>query len=187
MPEKLVRPNPLEPHPPNTRAWRAVKKAATSGSLAGLIIGQLFVSANSIETPFGSLYGGNLFAALGIPTGLGAVIGAAIGWLSGQQASDERAPYGGIDPHAAADGDDEPIELGSDELAPAAAAGTFFTANGRGIFLAENGSCYVDFGTGVKKFSSASAFRRAYDGQSAWTEVTDPEQIAAYKAILCRP
>lgn len=182
MPEKPVRPNPLEPHPPNTRMWRAVKKGATWGSLAGLIIGQLIVSANSIETPFGSIYGDNLFAALGIPTALGAVIGAAFGWLSVQPASDEPGPYGGPEP----DGDDdEPIELGADERAPAGAAGTFFTENGRAIFLAENGSCYVDFGSGVKKFSSALAFRRAYDDQSAWTEVTDPEQIKAYKAILC--
>jgi|SRR5579859_769890 len=185
MPKKPVRPNPLKPQPPNTRTWRAVKKGATWGSLAGLIIGQLFVSANSIETPFGPIYGDNLFAALGIPTGLGAVIGAAFGWLSGQQVSDERAPYGGIDPDTAAADDDEPIELGSDERAAPGAAGTFFTENERAIFLAENGSCYVDFGIGVKKFSSALAFRRAYDDQSAWTEVTDPEQIAAYKAILC--
>lgn len=162
-----------------------MKRGATWGSLAGLIIGQLYVSAHSIETPFGSIYGDNLFAALGIPTVLGAVIGAAFGWLSAQQASDERPPYGGIDSDAAADDDDEPIELGSDELAPAGTAGTFFTDNGRAIFLAENGSCYVDFGSGVKRFSSALAFRRAYGDQTSWTEVTDPEQIKAYKAILC--
>lgn len=181
MPGKLVRPNPLEPHPPNTRAWRAVERGATWGSLAGLIIGHLYVSANSIDTPFGPIYGHDMFAALEIPTALGAAIGAAVGWLSVQQAGDERAPYDVPDP----DGDDEPIELGSDERAPAGAAGIFFTEDERAIFLAEDGSCYVDFGIGVKKFSSALAFRRAYDVRSAWTEVTDPKQIEAYKAILC--
>jgi hypothetical protein len=122
-----------------------------------------------------------MFVGLGIQSGIGALVGAAFGWLSVQQASDERALYDQPGP----DGDDEPIELGSDERAPAGAAGTFFTENGRGIFLADNGACYVDFGQSIKKFSSALAFRRAYGDQTAWTEVTDPEQIAAYKAILC--
>lgn len=183
MPEKLVRPNPLEPHPPNTRMWRAVERGGTWGALAGLIVGHFYISANSIETPFGPIYGDNVFAALGVPSGIGALIGAALGWLSVQQASDEPAPYRGPDPD---DGDDdERIELGSDERAPAGAAGMFFTEDGRAIFLAEDGSCYVDFGSGVKKFSSALAFRRAYDVRSAWTEVTDAKQIEAYKAILC--
>ena len=181
MPEKPVRPKPLTPRPPATRAWRAVERGATWGSLAGLIIGHLYVSANSIDTPFGPIYGYNLFAALGIPTALGAAIGAAIGWLSVQQEGDELTPFGEPDP----DSDDEPIELGSDERAPAGAAGMFFTEDGRAIFLAEDGSCYVDFGSGVKKFSSALAFRRAYADQAPWTEVTDPKQIEAYKAILC--
>src|SRR5690242_16673775 len=114
MPEKPVRPKPLTPRPPARRTWRAVERGATWGSLAGLIIGQLYVSANSIDTPFGPIYGHNMFAAFGIPTALGAAIGAAVGWLSVQQEGDELAPFGEPD----AEDDDEQIELGSDERAP---------------------------------------------------------------------
>ena len=126
----------MEPHPPNTRAWRAVERGATWGTLAGLIIAQIYIRANSIDTPFGPIYGGNMFLAFAIPSGIGAALGAALGWLSVQQTSDERALYGEPDP----DGDDEPIELGSDELAPAGTAGIFFTENGRAIFLTADGS-----------------------------------------------
>jgi hypothetical protein len=73
--------------------WTAVKKGARWGSIGGLAVGQLLISSQSISTPFGSIYGGNILLALGIPICIGAAIGAALGWLSTRDVDDDnRSP-----------------------------------------------------------------------------------------------
>jgi len=183
MTTKSFEPKPLVPHPPDTRTWRAVKRGATWGSLAGLIAGHLLMRQGSFETPVGLIYGGNVLLILGVPIGIGAGLGAAIGWLSTQrvEGDDDRLELFAVEE------DEDKIELGVDERVPNGAAGAFMLAGERPIFLAEDGSCYVDFGTGVKKFSTASAFRTAYDDHSTWVDVLDEEQIKTCRARLCAP
>ena len=82
---------PDRPDPPDTPTWAAVKKGAKWGSLAGLAIAQFFIASNSIETPFGSIYTGNLFALFAVCVGLGTGLGAGIGWMSTQKIGDEDA------------------------------------------------------------------------------------------------
>lgn len=94
-PERLgaLQPDNQEPDPPDSPTWRAVKKGAKWGSIAGLAIAQLTMSANSIQTPFGSIYGENVFALFAVWIGLGSALGAGIGWASAQKTdSDDFRP-----------------------------------------------------------------------------------------------
>jgi hypothetical protein len=95
IPENLdvLQPDKLEPDPPDTPTWRAVKKGAKWGSIAGLVIAQIVISSGSIDTPIGPIYGGNMFAVFAIWIGLGIALGAAIGWASTQDiGSDDAGP-----------------------------------------------------------------------------------------------
>ena len=105
IPEYLdaMQPDAPNPDPPDTPTWRAVKKGAKWGSVAGLIAAQWLIGSNSVETPFGSIYTGNMFAVFAVCIGFGSGLGAGIGWLSIQQIGDEddrpprdfpREPYG---------------------------------------------------------------------------------------------
>jgi hypothetical protein len=73
-------PHNPEPDPPDTPTWRAVKKGAKWGSIVGFAIAQLIMSSRSIQTPFGPIYGENLFALFAFWIGLGCALGAGIGW-----------------------------------------------------------------------------------------------------------
>lgn len=89
----VQQPDNPEPDPPDTPTWRAVKTGAKWGSITGLAIAQLIMSSCSIQTPFGPIYGENVFALFAIWIGLGSALGAGIGWLSTQNiGSDDSEP-----------------------------------------------------------------------------------------------
>ena len=72
---------------------KAVKKGAKWGMIGGYGIAQLIIWSKSIPTPFGSIYGGNMFGVFALWIGLGVAIGAGIGWLSTKDiGDDEEAP-----------------------------------------------------------------------------------------------
>ena len=75
-------PDNPEPDPPDSPTWRAVKKGSMWGSIAGFVIAQLIMSSNSLETPFGSIYGGNVLGLFAFWIGLGTALGAGIGWAN---------------------------------------------------------------------------------------------------------
>jgi hypothetical protein len=91
-----------EPDQPDTPTWRSVKRGAKWGSLAGFVVSHLIIAANSIDTPFGSIYGGNMGALFAVCIGVGAALGAGAGWLNAQDIADDdrpppsfpREPYG---------------------------------------------------------------------------------------------
>jgi len=85
-------PDAPEPDPPDTPTWAAVKKGAKWGLVAGFVVAQYFIFSHSIQTPFGSIYGGNLFAVFAVCLGFGTAFGAGIGWLSAQKIDDGRPP-----------------------------------------------------------------------------------------------
>jgi len=77
----------------DTPTWRAVKIGAKWGSIAGFIVSNMIIAANSIETPFGSIYAGNMFGVFAACFGLFTAIGAGIGWLSAQKIdNDDSSP-----------------------------------------------------------------------------------------------
>ena len=89
---------PASPAPPataeqdqETPTWRAVKIGAKWGSIAGFILSNMIIAANSIDTPFGSIYAGNMFAVFAVCIGLFTALGAGIGWLSAQKIDEEDA------------------------------------------------------------------------------------------------
>jgi hypothetical protein len=90
--------NKTEATPDRPSYWaalsgKAVKKGAKWGMIGGYVIAQLIISSKSIETPFGSIYNGNMFAVFATWIGLGVAIGAGIGWLSTQKiGEDEDTP-----------------------------------------------------------------------------------------------
>lgn len=75
-------PDEPEPDPPDTPTWRAIKKGAKWGSIAGFVVAQLAMSSSSIQTPFGPIYGGNVFLLFAICAGIGTAAGAGFGWAS---------------------------------------------------------------------------------------------------------
>lgn len=81
-----------KPDPPDTPTWRAVKKGAKWGSVAGFIVANLIISSRSIDTPFGPIYGENMFPVFAIWIGLGTALGAGIGWASVQGSDDSWPP-----------------------------------------------------------------------------------------------
>ena len=94
-------PRPPGPDQPDTPTWRSVKQGAKWGSLAGFVVAQLIIAGNSIDTPFGSIYGGNMLALFAVCIGLGAALGVGAGWLNAQDIDDDppppsfpREPYG---------------------------------------------------------------------------------------------
>jgi hypothetical protein len=95
MGEPIIDPAPDRPPPePDSPTFKAVKKGAKWGSLAGLVIGQLYLSHNSINTPVGTIYTGNVALVLIGWVALGTAIGTGIGWLSVQKIGedDDRSP-----------------------------------------------------------------------------------------------
>lgn len=73
-----------ESDPPETPTWRAIKTGAKWGSIAGLVLAQMIIAASSIQTPFGAIYGGNMFWVFAVCIGVGTALGAGIGWASTQ-------------------------------------------------------------------------------------------------------
>jgi hypothetical protein len=80
---------PANGEAPESAAWKSIKKGAAWGSIPGYLAAKAIISANSIETPFGSIYSGNVFFVFMLWIGLGAGIGAAIGWLNSQKIGDD--------------------------------------------------------------------------------------------------
>lgn len=86
----------------DTPTWRAVKAGAKWGSIAGFIVSNTIIAANSIDTPVGSIYAGNMLALFAVCIGFGAALGAGIGWLSAQKVDEDdssppsfpQEPYG---------------------------------------------------------------------------------------------
>jgi len=83
-PDVLPQDSP-EPDQPDTPTWRAVKKGAKWGAIAGLVIAQILISAGSVQTPFGAVYVGNMFAVFAICIGLGSALGVGFGWLNAHE------------------------------------------------------------------------------------------------------
>jgi len=74
-------PPPPEIEEPDDPRRAAVKTGARRGAIAGLGVGLLYVSSQSVDTPVGAIYVDNIYLALGIPAFVGAALGAAVGWL----------------------------------------------------------------------------------------------------------
>ncbi len=80
----------IDPAPDRPPGWedsptgKAVFKGAKWGAVAGLAIGQFYISSNSIETPFGSIYTGNVTLVLIGCIGVCSALGAGIGWVTMQ-------------------------------------------------------------------------------------------------------
>ena len=93
IPEYLdaMQPDVPEPDPPDPPNWRAVKNGCKWGAIAGFILSHLIIASNSIETPFGSIYGGNMLLLYAVCIGSCTAIGGGIGWLNVQKIDDERA------------------------------------------------------------------------------------------------
>jgi len=65
-----------------------MKRCATWGAVAGLVVAQVFIRRNS---PLG-FYTGNMLLVFAVCIGLGTVAGAGIGWAMSQPSDDERFP-----------------------------------------------------------------------------------------------
>jgi hypothetical protein len=96
IPEYLdaMQPDAPEPEAPDSPTWRAVKKGTKWGSIVGFVISQIYIGANSIATPFGSIYGGNMLVVFAFWIGIGSALGALIGWASvtGDDSDDDMRP-----------------------------------------------------------------------------------------------
>jgi hypothetical protein len=77
---------PEPPEPEDSRAWKAVKKGAKWGSVAGFVTAQFYMSNYS---PHG-FYVGNVMLVFVYCIGLGSALGAGIGWLITQ--TDDEVP-----------------------------------------------------------------------------------------------
>jgi hypothetical protein len=78
----------IDPAPDKPLGWKdspvgkAVWKGAKWGMVAGFFVAQIFIWSGSIDTPFGSIYTGNLFLMFAFWIGLGAALGAGVAWLN---------------------------------------------------------------------------------------------------------
>ncbi len=89
----------IDPAPDKPPGWedsptgKTVWKGAKWGMVAGFVIAQIIISVKSIDTPFGSIYVGNMALVYLLWIGLGVAVGAGIGWLSTQKiGEDDDAP-----------------------------------------------------------------------------------------------
>jgi hypothetical protein len=73
----------------DSAAGKAVRKGAKWGMIVGFVIAQIFISFGSINTPFGSIYTGNMLLVFAFWIGLGSALGAGIGWLSTQKIGED--------------------------------------------------------------------------------------------------
>jgi len=83
---------PETDNPYDTPMWRAIKKGFGGGALIGFVIAKFYIDSQSVETPVGVVYEGNILLVFGVCIGLGAAVGAGIGWLSMQKTGDDDRP-----------------------------------------------------------------------------------------------
>ncbi len=69
-----------------------VKKGMTWGAVAGLLAGKMYISWQSIDTPVGDVFEGNVLLVFAVSVGGLAAIGAGIGWLMANPGGGENAP-----------------------------------------------------------------------------------------------
>jgi len=83
---------PTAANPYDTPWWRAIKKGLAGGALVGFVVAKFYMDTQSVETPVGTLYEGNVLLVFSVCIGLGAAAGAGIGWWSMRKIGDGDRP-----------------------------------------------------------------------------------------------
>jgi hypothetical protein len=85
----------IDPAPDKPPSWqdsptgKATWKGAKWGMVAGFAVAQIFISYGSIDTPFGSIYNGNIALVFIFWIGIGSALGAGIAWLNMQKIGED--------------------------------------------------------------------------------------------------
>ena len=69
-------------NPYDTPMWRAIKKGIAGGAFVGFIVARYVMDSQTVETPVGPVYGGNVLLLFAVWVGLCAAAGAGIGWFA---------------------------------------------------------------------------------------------------------
>jgi hypothetical protein len=76
---------PNADNPYDTPMWRAIKRGLAGGALVGFVVAKYYMDSHAVETPIGTVYGGNVLLLFGVLVGLCAAGGAGIGWFATRQ------------------------------------------------------------------------------------------------------
>ncbi len=94
--DKEALPEPVKqsdtPEPYHTPMWRAIKKGATWGAVGGFVMAKFIMESQTIDTPVGPIFTGNGLVLFGVLVGVGAAMGAGLGWLSTRDFDDPLNP-----------------------------------------------------------------------------------------------
>ena len=83
---------PDTPEPYDTPMWRASKKGATWGAVGGFVIAKFIMQSQTIDTPVGPVFTGNVLLLFGVCVGLGAAMCAGIAYLAMRETDDAVDP-----------------------------------------------------------------------------------------------
>jgi hypothetical protein len=78
--------------PDESPTLKLVKRGLGGGALAGFIAAKLYMESQSVDTPVGTVYEGDVLLVFAVFVGGAAAIGAGLGWLAANAGDDEDVP-----------------------------------------------------------------------------------------------